>query len=109
MNQTQPAEDTGFQGLRVAAFESRMAESMANLIRRYGGEPRVAPALRAIPLSDNHQAFEFGERLFAAQIDMVLLLTGVGTQTLVEALATVPAVPFQLSLREAHLGPGAAQ
>ena len=88
MSQSQPAEDTGFQGLRVAAFESRMAESMANLIRRYGGEPRVAPALREIPLSDNHSAFEFGERLFAGQIDMVLLLTGVGTQTLVEALAT---------------------
>jgi uroporphyrinogen-III synthase len=88
MNQTQPTEDTGFQGLRVAAFESRMAESMANLIRRFGGEPRVAPALREIPLSDNYQAFEFGERLFAAQIDMVLLLTGVGTQTLVETLAT---------------------
>ena len=88
MSQTQPAEDTGFQGLRVAAFESRMAESMANLIRRYGGEPRVVPALREVPLSDNHAAFEFGERLFAGQIDMVLLLTGVGTQTLVEALAT---------------------
>jgi uroporphyrinogen-III synthase len=88
MNQTQPAEGTGFQGLRVAAFESRMAESMANLIRRYAGEPQVAPALREIPLSDNHSAFEFGERLFAGQIDMLLLLTGVGTQTLVEALTT---------------------
>jgi uroporphyrinogen-III synthase len=88
MNQNQPAESTGFEGLRVAAFESRMAESMANLIRRYGGEPQVAPSLREIPLSDNHQAFEFAEHLFAGQIDMVLLLTGVGTQTLVEALAT---------------------
>jgi uroporphyrinogen-III synthase len=65
-----------------------MAESMANLIRRYGGEPQVAPSLREIPLSDNHQAFEFAEYLFAGQIDIVLLLTGVGTQTLVEALAT---------------------
>lgn len=88
MSQSQPAEGIGFQGLRVAAFESRMAESMANLIRRYGGEPLVVPALREIPLSDNHSAFEFGERLFAGQIDMVLLLTGVGTEALVEVLGT---------------------
>ncbi|MEX5213867.1 MAG: uroporphyrinogen-III synthase [Nitrospiraceae bacterium] len=88
MSQDQPAEGTSFRGLRVAAFESRMAESMANLIRRYGGEPLVTPALREIPLSDHHSAFEFGERLFAGQIDMLLLLTGVGTQVLVEALAT---------------------
>lgn len=88
MNQNDPAEPRGFEGLRVAAFESRMAESMANLIRRYGGTPQVVPALREIPLSDNHAALEFGERLFAGQIDMVLLLTGVGTQALVEALAT---------------------
>lgn len=94
MNQTQPAEGTGLTGLRVAAFESRMAESMTNLIRRYGGEPQVAPALREIPLSDNHSAFEFGGRLFAGQIDMVLLLTGVGTQTLVEALATRHPIDF---------------
>lgn len=88
MSQSQPAEGTGFAGLHVAAFESRMAESMANLIRRYGGEPLVVPALREIPLSDNHAAFEFSERLFVGQIDVVLLLTGVGTQTLVEVLAT---------------------
>lgn len=88
MSQSQPAEGMGFQGFRVAAFESRMAESMANLIRRYGGEPLVVPALREVPLSDNHAAFEFGERLFAGQIDMVLLLTGVGTEALVEVLGT---------------------
>jgi uroporphyrinogen-III synthase len=61
---------------------------MANLIRRYSGDPLVAPALREVPLSDNHSAFEFGKRLLAGQFDMVVLLTGVGTQTLVEALAT---------------------
>ena len=35
--------DKGFQGKRVVAFESRMAEQMRTLIMRFGGDPLVAP------------------------------------------------------------------
>ncbi len=78
----------GFNGLNVAAFESRMAAEMARLIRRYGGQPHVAPALREIPLSDNTAVLEFGKRLLAGHFEMVILLTGVGTKTMIEILRT---------------------
>jgi uroporphyrinogen-III synthase len=79
---------SGFQGLRVAAFESRMAAEMTRLISRYGGDPLVAPALREIPLEDNRAVLQFGEHLFAGRLDMVILLTGVGTRTMIEVLQT---------------------
>ena len=79
---------SGFNGLHVAAFESRMAEEMHRLIARYGGQPLVAPSMREIPLEDNPEVFRFGEQLLAGQFDMVILLTGVGTRTMVEALKT---------------------
>ncbi|MGH7428981.1 MAG: uroporphyrinogen-III synthase [Candidatus Methylomirabilaceae bacterium] len=81
-------EQQGFGGLKVAAFESRMAAEMTRLITRYGGQPLVAPSMREIPLEDNHAVFRFGDQLLAGQFDMVILLTGVGTRTMVEALKT---------------------
>ena len=79
-------ESRGFAGFRVVAFESRMAKEMAALIRRYGGEPLVAPALREVPLENNTEVLQFGERLMAGHFEMVILLTGVGTRTMVEIL-----------------------
>ena len=82
------SEEGGFGGLKVAAFESRMEAEMRRLIARFDGEPQVAPALREIPLEDNHAVFEFGDRLLAGNLDMVILLTGVGSRTLVAVLET---------------------
>lgn len=77
-----------FQGMTVAAFESRMATELTRLIERYGGRPLVTPVLRETPLEDNHAAQEFGVRLLAGQVDMLILLTGVGTTTLFDLLKT---------------------
>lgn len=77
---------TGFHGLTVAAFESRMAADMMRLIERHGGKPRVAPALREIPLEDNSAALQFGEQLLTEGLDVLVLLTGVGTTTLFDIL-----------------------
>jgi uroporphyrinogen-III synthase len=77
-----------FNGLTVASFESRMAEEMTNLITRHGGRPMVAPALREIPLENNAEALRFGEHLLAGRVDMLVLLTGVGTRALAEVLET---------------------
>lgn len=79
---------SGFDGLAVAAFESRMAAEMTRLIERYGGRPMVAPAMREVFLRDNSEALRFGELLLAGQVDIVILLTGVGTKTLAEILQT---------------------
>ena len=76
------------QGLRVVSFESRRAKEMAELIRRYGGEPIVAPSMREIPLSENHAALDLLPQLEAGKFDLLILMTGVGTRTLNEALRT---------------------
>jgi len=76
------------QGLRVVSFESRRAKEMAELIRRYGGDPIVAPSMREIPLSENHATLELLPQLEAGKFDLLILMTGVGTRTLNEALRT---------------------
>jgi uroporphyrinogen-III synthase len=80
--------EKGFSGLTVGSFESRMAAEMAGLIERYGGQPLVAPALREIPLEDHTEVLQFGDRLMAGHFEMIILLTGVGTSTMVETLQT---------------------
>ena len=90
--------DKGFQGLTVASLENRMGPEMTGLIERYGGRPMVTPAMREVPLEDNREALQFGDRLLAGQVDMLVLLTGVGLDTLVQVLTT--AHPLE-SIKEA--------
>ena len=78
----------GLQGLMVVSFESRRAKEMAELIRRYGGEPIVAPSVREIPLAENRAALELLPQIEAGRFDLLILMTGVGTRTLNEALLT---------------------
>src|SRR5580704_19746492 len=86
-----------FNGLRVLALESRRAVEMAELIRRQGGDPFVAPSMREVPLEADEATARFAERLYAGEVDMMVLLTGVGTRQLnrllgprfVEALRTL--------------------
>jgi uroporphyrinogen-III synthase len=75
-------------GLKVVSFESRRANEMAELIRRYGGVPIVAPSMREIPLSEHRSAVELLPQLEAGKFDMLILMTGVGTRTLNQALLT---------------------
>jgi uroporphyrinogen-III synthase len=89
-----------FAGLKVLSLESRRSAEIAELIRRQGGEPVLAPSMREAPLERNEEAFRFAERLFAGEFDMVILLTGVGTRLLHQALATrYPAERFPEALR----------
>ena len=77
---------SSFDGLTVAAFESRMATEMTRLIKHYAGQPLVAPALREIPIQDNPAALRFGTRLIDGQVDILILMTGIGTTILFEIL-----------------------
>jgi uroporphyrinogen-III synthase len=79
---------TDFNGLTVAAFESRMGHEIARLIERHGGKPLVTPALREIPLDDNSAALKFGAQLTTERVDLLILLTGVGTTALFDLLKT---------------------
>jgi uroporphyrinogen-III synthase len=76
------------QGLRVVAFESRRAKEMVELIRRYGGEPIVAPSMREIPLDENRAVLDLLPQLESGGVDFLILMTGVGVQTLNRLLLT---------------------
>jgi uroporphyrinogen decarboxylase len=82
------ATSTNFEGLEVVAFESRHAREMATLITRFGGVPRVAPALREVPAEENTAALAFGAELLAGRVDAAIFMTGVGTRRLIEVLET---------------------
>jgi uroporphyrinogen-III synthase len=89
-----------FGGMRVLALESRRTAEMAELIRKQGGDPFVAPSLREAPVEQNDGTFAFAERLFGGEFDMMVLLTGVGTRQLNRLLATrYPEPAFANALR----------
>jgi uroporphyrinogen-III synthase len=71
-----------FDGVRVLALESRRTAEMAELIRKQGGDPLVAPSMREVPVSDDSDVFRFAGRLSEGEFDMMALLTGVGTRQL---------------------------
>lgn len=77
-----------FDGLRVLSLESRRAKETEKLIRTYGGEPFVVPAMREVKLESNRAALDFAERLMRGDIDVVLFLTGVGVRALVDTVQT---------------------
>lgn len=77
-----------FQGLRVLALESRRASEIAKLIRTYGGEPTVTPAMREVPLASNQQALQFAASLMQGDFDLVVFLTGTGIRALINIVQT---------------------
>src|SRR5690349_7160390 len=77
-------ETRDFAGLRVAAFESRLADEMARMIEKLGGKPVVAPSMREVPLGDNREAVDFANHVITGQADVVIFMTGVGTRQLVQ-------------------------
>lgn len=88
MNPLPSGRPGSLAGLRIVSFESRRAQDLALLVRRSGGEVLYAPSMRQIPLADERGILEFGARLFEGECDALVLLTGVGTTILVDALST---------------------
>jgi uroporphyrinogen decarboxylase len=80
------ANDPSFNGLRVAAFESRKADEISRMIARFGGQPHVSPSMREVPLDENPAAIDFAHKLITGQIDCVIFLTGVGFRHLLTAV-----------------------
>ena len=92
------------KGLKIVFFESRRAKEMAELIRRYGGEPITAPCMREVPLSENRLALDLLPQLESGMFDLLILMTGVGTRTLNEALLTrYPQEKILSALRQTRL------
>ena len=77
-----------FAGLRVLSLESRRAKEVAKLIKTYGGEPFVVPAMREIPLESNLVALDFAASVIAGNVDLVVFFTGQGVRALMQIVAT---------------------
>src|SRR5438309_1437890 len=73
-------------GLRVVSFEARRADELATMLARHGAEVVRAPALREERLVASPEALVLARRLEADEVDLVVLLTGVGTRALAAAL-----------------------
>ncbi len=80
---TTPLPD--FAGLRVAAFESRRAEEMTRMIERLGGVAYVSPSMREVAIDDNRAVGDFVKRLITGQIEVVIFMTGVGFEFLLQS------------------------
>jgi uroporphyrinogen-III synthase len=76
-----------FNGLRVLSLESRRAVETAKLIRTYGGEPLVAPAMREVALDSDRPVLQFAEALIRGAFDLVIFTTGVGVKALVKTVS----------------------
>ena len=76
----------GFAGLRVAAFESRRSQEMERMIRQQGGQAFVSPSLREVPIEDHTEAVSFANLAMTGQVDILIVLTGVGFEMLMQAV-----------------------
>ena len=76
-----------FNGLRILSLESRRAVEAAKLIRTYGGEPLVAPAMREVALDSDRPVLDFAQALMSGAFDLVIFTTGVGVRALVKAVS----------------------
>ncbi len=93
-----------FDGLRVLSLESRRAKEVEKLIRTYGGEPFVVPAMREVPIESNHQALAFADDLIQGNFDLVIFFTGVGVRALLNIVETKhPREEFLQALRSVRI------
>ncbi len=73
-------------GLRVVCFESRRSAEASRMIARQGGEPVEAPTLREVPLRGPTGLDALEQELLAGTQVLLVLLTGVGTELMIEGL-----------------------
>jgi uroporphyrinogen-III synthase len=70
------------RGARIGLLEGRMSQEIADLVRRNGGVPVSAPALREDPIPSGERVSRFIDELTAGRLSFVILLTGVGAMAL---------------------------
>ena len=75
-----------FNGLQIAALESRRADDMDRLISKMGGIAHVSPSMREVPIEPNRGAIDFAYRLMTGQVSVVILMTGVGFRYLLRSV-----------------------
>ncbi|MDE0862427.1 MAG: uroporphyrinogen decarboxylase [Rubripirellula sp.] len=83
---TMAKAEANFNGLQIAALESRRADDMARLISRVGGVSHVSPSMREVPIEPNRCAIDFAYRLMTGHVSVVILMTGVGFRYLLRSI-----------------------
>jgi uroporphyrinogen-III synthase len=81
-------------GVRVALLEARMSGEMGELVRRHGGLPRSAPAVRETAIDCREPVAAFLTTLTSPDPLIVVFLTGVGASTLFDEAERQGALPF---------------
>jgi uroporphyrinogen-III synthase len=93
-----------FNGLRVLSLESRRAKEIEKLIRTYGGEPIVVPAMREVGLESNQQTLDFAWNLLQGQFDLIIFMTGVGVRAMLDIVETrIDREQFLAALRKVKI------
>ena len=82
-----PADESSFSTAKIGAFESRRADDLKRLIEKFGGEAHVSASMREVQLDDQREAIDFAHRLLVGDIDVVVLLTGVGFRYLMNVVS----------------------
>jgi uroporphyrinogen-III synthase len=77
-----------FNGLRVLSLESRRAKEVEKLIRTYGGEPIVVPAMREVGVESNQHVLEFAAKVLEGRYDLIIFMTGVGVRAMLDIVQT---------------------
>jgi uroporphyrinogen decarboxylase len=79
------------KGLRIVCFESRRSAESTRMIARLGGEPVEAPTLQEVPLRGTQGVDALEADLLQGVPLLLVLLTGVGTELMIEGLSqTLP-------------------
>ena len=76
-------------GKTIAYVEARMRSEMGSLIQRNGGVPYSAPVLQEIYLKDSPDVRRLVHDVCSGAVNVMVLLTGVGTRALIETAAAM--------------------
>jgi uroporphyrinogen-III synthase len=85
----------------VAILESRSGAQLAELVRRRGGTPLLAPALAEVPDMDSAFIARFVEELETRPAAAAIFQTGVGTRALFDATDALGLTPKLLAMLSA--------
>lgn len=88
---------SGLGGARIALLEARMGGELAGLVRRHGGEPVCAPAVREAAVACAAEVGALIDALAAGAVRVVVFLTGVGVHGLLQAAEGLGRRPELLS------------
>jgi uroporphyrinogen-III synthase len=88
MRETKPQPEPKLQGLRVLAFETRRSVEIQDLVRDFGGEAVVVPAVRKMRVETQEPALTFAANLLRGEYDLVIFLTDSGVRLVMEAAGT---------------------